>query len=86
MNTTRSFWSDNCCKYRRKSEYVFLGTTVVSFTVAALFYFLAKVCTDIKVTTILPRKCSTYFFLKTLLLFFLQKTDLLVPSIFVIDK
>lgn len=56
MNTTRSYWSDKCCKYRRHEEYIFLGTTGFAFLVAVLFYLLAKVCTDKKVTDVLPRK------------------------------
>lgn len=56
MNTTRSFWSDTCCKYRHHEEYIFLGTTGLAFLIAALFYILAKICTDKKVTDVLPRK------------------------------
>lgn len=79
MNTTRSFWSTNCCKYRQHGEYVFIATTVLAFLIPVLFYVLAKVYTDKKVATVLPRKLTFKCFKLQLTTFFsLQKTDLLV--------
>lgn len=70
MNTTRSFWSNKCCKYRYHKEYIFLGTTGFAFVVALLFYVLAKICTDKKVTDVLPRKFLEIIIMLKVIFFF----------------
>lgn len=60
MNTTRSFWSDKCCKSRFHEERIFMGAAAVVFVIAAQFYVLAKFFTDKKLADILPRKCMLF--------------------------
>lgn len=56
MNSTRSFWSDKCCKSRFHEERIFMGAAAVAFVIAAQFYVLAKFCTNKKLADILPRE------------------------------
>nr|XP_022903279.1 uncharacterized protein LOC111415691 [Onthophagus taurus] len=55
MNTTRTEWSEKCCKYRKHSEYAFIGSSVGIMIVTILFYVLTKVFIDKKSTKIVTQ-------------------------------
>lgn len=56
MNGTRALWSDKCCEYRKRPEFIFLGSTCAVTLVTILFYIMTKYCTDLKSPSVLRRK------------------------------
>ncbi|XP_044268409.1 osteopetrosis-associated transmembrane protein 1-like [Tribolium madens] len=42
INNTRQFWSQKCCKYRRRDEYIFLASTITVLIVTLLFYVIVQ--------------------------------------------
>lgn len=56
MNTTRSFWSEKCCKTRKRNETIFLVCTGCMSLIAILFYVFTKMFTDMKTPIVFKRK------------------------------
>uniref|UniRef100_A0A6P7GW24 Osteopetrosis-associated transmembrane protein 1 n=1 Tax=Diabrotica virgifera virgifera TaxID=50390 RepID=A0A6P7GW24_DIAVI len=42
MNTTWTFWSVNCCKYRRHGEYIFIISTGTMLLLTIMFYLVVQ--------------------------------------------
>ncbi|CAG9859158.1 unnamed protein product [Phyllotreta striolata] len=55
MNTTWTFWSNNCCKYRKHNEYIFIGTSVGLLILTVVFYLVVQFCNEKKAPTIIQQ-------------------------------
>lgn len=55
MNGTRAYWSQKCCKFRRKDEHIFIICTLIVSFVTVLFYILTKLCSQKKTPIILKQ-------------------------------
>ncbi|CAH1117921.1 unnamed protein product [Phaedon cochleariae] len=55
MNTTWSFWSTSCCKYREHTEYTFIFLNVLVIIIPAVFYLIAQLYVKKKDPTIIQQ-------------------------------
>lgn len=55
MNSTWTFWSVNCCSYRRHAEYLFIGSTVTVLLLSVSFYIILLFCKEKHAPTIIQQ-------------------------------
>lgn len=56
MNSTWTFWSFNCCKYRKHNEYEFLGISISILIITIMFYFVLQFCGEKNAPMIVRRR------------------------------
>lgn len=55
MNNTRKYWSENCCKFRKHDETIFLVSAGGVLFLTVMFYAITHWCAERKIPTILQR-------------------------------
>ncbi|XP_057653096.1 osteopetrosis-associated transmembrane protein 1 [Diorhabda carinulata] len=55
MNTTWTFWSVNCCNYRRHDEFIFIGSTIAVLLITVSFYVILQFCKEKNAPTIIQQ-------------------------------
>lgn len=55
MNTTWTYWGNECCQFRRHNEVAFIVSAVFVLIGTVLFYVLAQVCSKKKQPTIIEQ-------------------------------
>ncbi|KAJ8935575.1 hypothetical protein NQ318_000842 [Aromia moschata] len=55
MNSTWTYWGENCCKYRKHHEYIFIGSTIGVIILTIFFYIGVQFCAEKRVPTIIQQ-------------------------------
>ncbi|XP_049822003.1 osteopetrosis-associated transmembrane protein 1 isoform X2 [Aethina tumida] len=55
MNNTRKYWSENCCKFRKHDETIFLVSAGGVLFLTVMFYAITHWCAERKIPTILQQ-------------------------------
>lgn len=63
MNNSWTFWSINCCKFRKHNEYVFIGISISILVLTVVFYFVLQFCDEKKAPLIIRRKYNIFLYI-----------------------
>ncbi|CAH1997444.1 unnamed protein product [Acanthoscelides obtectus] len=55
MNNTWTYWSTQCCKYRRHNEVIFIATSIAVLILTSVFYLIVQFCEEKKAPTIMQQ-------------------------------
>ncbi|CAH1997445.1 unnamed protein product [Acanthoscelides obtectus] len=58
MNNTWTYWSTQCCKYRRHNEVIFIATSIAVLILTSVFYLIVQFCEEKKAPTIMQRSSN----------------------------